>query len=62
MIHTIVLCDGKYTIIFNDDPQKFDINVERYGEPWRLVTGDNLILALIHKIIELQEQLKGKVK
>lgn len=44
----ITLCDGKYTVI-ND---KGKLTALRYGEPWRDLTGDNLVYWLfveVHK-------------
>lgn len=46
--------NGKYTVIQNDDGT---VSVNRYGECWREVTGDKLILALAYEIDRLREEL-----
>ena len=51
----IELCDGKYTIIYNDNPHEF--KALRYGEEWRDLTGDNLVLALVNYISDLEARL-----
>ena len=48
----IDLLDGKYTIQ-HDNGTNF--KALRYGEEWRDLTGDGLMLALVEKIEELQE-------
>jgi hypothetical protein len=45
----INLMDGKYTIVYDRDTGTIK-EVLRYGEPWRDVTGDNLIHALVNLI------------
>lgn len=47
MEHSITVADGKYTVI-HDDGTNF--RALRYGEPWRDLTGDGLILALVQRI------------
>lgn len=47
--------DNKYEVIFNSKPWTF--KALRYGEEWRNLTGDNLILAMFHKIQELEEEI-----
>jgi hypothetical protein len=49
----IILEDGKYTIVYDFSPQSFTFKALRYGEEWRNLSGDKLILALIHRIEEL---------
>jgi hypothetical protein len=51
----IELENGKYTIILNDNP--FEFKVLRYGKEWRDLIGDNLILALVNYISDLEARL-----
>jgi hypothetical protein len=53
----IVLENGKYTIIQNIQP-KYEFKALRYGEEWRNLTGDGMILALCHRIEELEEEIQ----
>lgn len=52
----IVLNDGKYTVI-NDLNEGGGFIALRYGEEWRNLAGDNLILAMYHEIEALQAQV-----
>ncbi len=55
------LCDGKYTIEISQDFTKFI--ALRYGEEWRNLCGDGLILSLCQRIDELEAQLcEEKIK
>ena len=54
-MNEIELENGKYTIIYNEKP--FEFKALRYGEEWRDLTGDNLILALINHISDLEARL-----
>lgn len=47
------LNNGKYTYIFEDGNQ----SALRYGEPWRDLVGDNLILAMAQEIERLRERV-----
>lgn len=51
--------DGKYTVVLNET-SPFEFKALRYGEEWRSLTGDNLVLGLVYKIQELEEQLVSK--
>lgn len=51
----IELNGGKYTII-NELDNGGGFIALRYGEEWRSLAGDNLVLALFHKIEELIEE------
>ena len=56
----IDLVDGKYTVIIDMNNGVF--KALRYGEEWRSLTGDKMVLAMFDKIVELQEEvsrLKG---
>ena len=46
--------DGKYTIIFHDSGK---MEALRYGEPWRDLEGDGMILAMLQEIDDLKEHI-----
>lgn len=48
---------GEYEII--EDLQNKIFKALRHGEEWKDLIGDNLTMALIDKIEELEEKLKG---
>lgn len=52
MIHKFA--EGKYTVIFEGG----DLRVERHGTPWRGLTGDGLVLAMLQEV----DDLKAKVE
>jgi len=47
--------NGKYTIIRHDDAS---VEVRRYGEPWRNLTGDKLFGAMLDMIIAQQRHIE----
>jgi hypothetical protein len=50
--------DGKYTVIFDDSPgAPHQFVSTRYGEPWRDLCGDGMVLAMLHEIDELKAEL-----
>lgn len=54
--------DNKYTIIFYDDGS---MKALRNGEPWRDLTGDGMVLAMLQEIDDLkekQDQLEGHIQ
>lgn len=51
--YTVDLEDGKYRIIVHVNGS---LNCFRYGEEWRNLTGDKMVLALVHEIRRLREQ------
>lgn len=52
----ITVANGKYTVLADE---KFtDFRALRYGEEWRDLCGDGLILALCHEIEELREKIE----
>ena len=51
----VSICDSKYTIIQDASGRT---NVLRYGESWRDVTGDNVILGAAYEIEKLQARIK----
>lgn len=53
---SIQIADGKYTII-NDVDQGGDFCALRYGEHWRDLIGDKLMLAMYHEIESLRAEL-----
>jgi len=55
-VERVVVGDGKYTIELTPSPHKF--KALRYGEEWRDLTGDGMVLAMFHRIQELEEELK----
>lgn len=57
-MNKIVLDNGKYIILWNDDMSIF--KCLRNGNEWRNLMGDNLIYSLIMKIEELQNEIKNK--
>jgi len=57
MTRKIELCEGKYTIM-NDLETGGGIRALRYGEEWRDLTGDNLVLALYQKVVELEAEVE----
>lgn len=50
---------GKYTYIEHDDGRQ---QVLRYGEPWRDVTGDKFIGALVYELLTLKLELWSRPK
>lgn len=52
---SITVYDGKYTIKHENGR---NLRAERYGEPWRDLTGDGLILAMAYEIEELREAVQ----
>ena len=51
----VSICDGKYTVI--QEPTG-ETRVLRYGEEWRDVTGDNVIVGLAWELQESRERIK----
>jgi hypothetical protein len=50
-------CDGKYTVLF--DLLNGVSECLRYGEEWRDLRGDKLILAMFDEVVELKQQLEA---
>jgi hypothetical protein len=55
-VEKVDLSEGKYTVILNDMPHEF--KALRYGEEWRDLTGDGMILSMFFKILELQAEVE----
>ena len=53
-MYRLKLENNKYEII--EDLEHGIFKAERYGEEWRDLSGDNLMLALIYKVQELERQ------
>lgn len=53
-MYRLKLDNNKYEII--EDLEHGIFKAERYGEEWRDLSGDNLMLALIYKVQELERQ------
>jgi len=53
MEHTV--CDGKYTIVFRESTG--ELSALRYGEPWRDLCGDGIVLAMLQEIENLKQEL-----
>lgn len=53
-MYRLKLDNNKYEII--EDLEHGIFKAERYGEEWRDLAGDNLILSLISKIQELENE------
>lgn len=51
----IHLQDGKYTVQHENGA---NFKALRYGEEWRDLTGDGLVLALVQRIEELQHEIE----
>lgn len=47
-------CDGKYTVIY--DFKTGQSECLRYGEPWRQLVGDKMVLAMFDRVVELQTE------
>lgn len=51
----IDLCDGKYTLIYDFSTGQSECL--RYGEPWRQLVGDKMVLACFDEIVELRQEV-----
>lgn len=52
----ITVCDGKYTVVFDLDTGRSECL--RYGQPWRQLKWDKMVLALFDTIVELRDALR----
>ena len=53
------LCEGKYTVIYNNG---LITEVKRYNKGWMIhsdVVGNNLLNILFERILELEQELKS---
>lgn len=53
---SLTVSDGKYKVIFDGR----GLRALRYGEEWRSLVGDNLVMGLCHKVMELQDKLASQ--
>lgn len=60
-MYKLDLFDGEYTVVLNET-EPYQFKALRYGEEWKSLTGDNLILALVYKIQELEEKLNSNME
>lgn len=51
----ITTIDGKYTVQMDEKGRLYAL---RYGEPWRDLVGDKLVLALASELEMLRERVK----
>ena len=49
----IILQEGKYTVLHENGA---NLRALRHGEEWRDLCGDGLVLALVQRIEELEEE------
>jgi hypothetical protein len=56
-MYSLKLCDNKYEVILDENPKNVKFEVLRCGEEWRSLIGDNVVLALVYKIQELQDRV-----
>jgi hypothetical protein len=47
--------DGKYTVIFDETTGR--LSALRYGEPWRDLVGDAMVLAMLQRVDALQQEV-----
>lgn len=50
--------DDKYEVFVEFNKNNSIFEAKRYGESWRNLIGDNLILAMFYRIQELEEENK----
>ena len=53
-VFRIALDDGKYEVVL---PENYQLYALRNGEPWRDLTGDNLVYLLASEVHELREKI-----
>lgn len=57
LIIDITLEDGKYRVVLPRNYLDGGMKALRYGQPWRNLAGDNLILAMAQEIDRLRKQI-----
>jgi hypothetical protein len=62
MKESILLSDGKYEVILDQEGSKFNFHALRYGEEWRSLAGDNLVLCMFQRIQDLEDKLYTSIK
>lgn len=58
MQQQIVLCDGKYVVVLDNDPDNFRFEALMGGKKWRDLVGDGLVLSMFQRILELEHLLE----
>lgn len=51
------LMNGKYILKLTDNGDKFRCN--RYGQPWRRLEGDKMVLALFYEVLKLKDEIRN---
>jgi len=59
MEEKITICDGKYTLIYNNE--NGDFRALRYGEEWRSLVGDKLVFAMFCELQAAQQSVQPTV-
>ncbi|HEY8805686.1 MAG TPA: hypothetical protein VIM42_11395 [Clostridium sp.] len=59
---SIFLDGGKYEVVFDQSGYSTEFYALRYGEKWRSLTGDNLVLCLFQRIQDLEDKLYTSIK
>lgn len=54
-MNEIELNDGKYKVIFQEEP--FIFKAFEHGEEWRDLSGDKLIYCMMQEILELRDKI-----
>lgn len=59
----VSLDDGKYTVVYEiketpNGGRNTAFYALRYGRPWRDLLGDGMVLALVHRIEELEKEIE----
>ena len=62
MKESILLDDGKYEVILDQTGGTSKFYALRYGEEWRSLTGDNLVLCMFQRIQDLEDKLYISIK
>ncbi len=57
--YLLEVAGGKYSVY---QPKSGSLRALRYGEPWRILTGDNLIFNLMAELIEAKEKIQRALK
>ncbi len=55
-MNDVIVGDGKYKICHDE---RGHLTAYRYGEHWRDLVGDNLVITLCHEINYLKEQVEA---
>lgn len=58
MEQRIEIGDGEYTLVTESKPNEFIFKALRYGEEWRDLVGDGLVLAMFYEIEDLRKRVE----